>query len=297
MKFPEYSNTAVIIILIISVLSCGKDDNNPSSSGKIVFDTNRDPEDNQGSEIYVTNADGTQQTRLTDSPGFDFGPKWNSNGTKILFASVRDGSTNNVFVMNADGSNVTRLTDPIFGGSGAVFSPDNSLIAYNSQDGNSSSNAGIYMMNADGSNRTRLGSDFGDADPDFSPDGNKIVFLSRRTGDEEIYVMNSDGTNQIRLTNEISIDFMPKWSPDGNEIIFVSFRANKKAIYLMNKDGSNQHLIFEAPSPEQPNDPTFSPDGEKIVFSMDNRLNIMNADGTGLTVLPGTSYNSNPDWN
>ena len=152
------------------------------------------------------------------------------------------------------------------------------------------------MMDADGSNRIRLGNAFGDSDADFSPDGNKLVFTSSRSGDDEIYVMNADGTNQLRLTNETFTDFMPAWSPDGNEIVFVSFRAGKKGIYVMNSDGSNQHLIYEAPSPEQPNDPAYSPDGEKIVFSTDNRLNIMNADGTEVTILPGTSYNGNPDW-
>ncbi|MEO5906404.1 MAG: DUF5050 domain-containing protein [Saprospiraceae bacterium] len=297
MKFPEYLNQAIIIILILGTLACGKDDNNPpGASGKILFDTNRDPEDNQGAEIYVTNEDGTQQTRLTNSSGFDTDAKWNSDGTKIVFSSIRDGSPFNIYIMNADGNNVMRLTDTLLGGTFPVFSPNNSKIAYNSSDGNSTSNAGIYLMNADGSNRQRLGSAFGDSDPDYSPDGNKIVFTSSRTGDNEIFIMNSDGSNQLRLTNETFTDFMPAWNPDGDKIVFVSFRGNEKAIYTMNPDGSNQTRIFLAPGSEQPNDPRFNPDGDKIVFSMQNRLQIINADGTGVTELPGSGFNSNPDW-
>lgn len=284
----------IVFILFFTIISCGKDDNNPpGSSGKILFDTNRDPE-NWGTEIYVTNEDGSQQTRLTNSPGFNTDAKWNSDGSKIVFASHRGGNTN-IYTMSADGSNVHRLTDSLLGGSLPVFSPNNLKIAYHSSDV-ISSNAGIYIMNADGSNRQRLASAFGDSDPDFSPDGNKIVFTSVRTGNYEIYIMNSDGSNQLRLTNETSSDLMPAWNPDGDKIIFVSFRDSENAIYIMNSDGTNQTRIFDPPGLLQPHDPRFNSDGDKIVFSMNNRLQIMNADGTDVTELPGSGSNCNPDW-
>ncbi len=56
-------------------------------------------------------------------------------------------------------------------------------------------------MNADGSSIKRLTSHTSeDAQPSFSPDGNKIVFYSDRTGQNEIYIMNSDASNVKRLT-------------------------------------------------------------------------------------------------
>ena len=55
--------------------------------------------------------DGSNQTRLTMNPAFDFDPSWSPDGTKLAFTSDRDGNTE-VYVMNAqDGSNQTRLTD------------------------------------------------------------------------------------------------------------------------------------------------------------------------------------------
>jgi Tol biopolymer transport system component len=75
---------------------------------KLAFTSDRDV----NKDIYVMNAqDGSNQTRLTIDPAFDFDPSWSPDGTKLAFTSDRDGNTE-VYVMNAqDGSNQTRLTD------------------------------------------------------------------------------------------------------------------------------------------------------------------------------------------
>lgn len=72
---------------------------------KVVFTSWRDG----NSEIYVMNADGSQQTRLTNSPSEDEAASWNANGTQLAFGSNRDGDYE-VFTMNADGSGLTQLT-------------------------------------------------------------------------------------------------------------------------------------------------------------------------------------------
>jgi TolB protein len=55
------------------------------------------------------NADGSGVTRLTTSPGIDATPDWSPDGTRIVFASTRDGNSE-IYVMNADGSGQTRIT-------------------------------------------------------------------------------------------------------------------------------------------------------------------------------------------
>ena len=74
--------------------------------GKIAFVSNRDG----NREIYVMNADGSGQTRLTNNPTFDFPPAWSPDGSRIAFGSDRDGNVD-IYVMNADGSGLIRLTD------------------------------------------------------------------------------------------------------------------------------------------------------------------------------------------
>jgi Tol biopolymer transport system component len=52
-----------------------------------------------------------------------------------------------------------------------------------------------------------------DGEPDWSPDGSRIVFESNRDGNFEIYIMDIAGNNQQRLTDHPSRDIMPSWYP------------------------------------------------------------------------------------
>jgi Tol biopolymer transport system component len=95
---------------------------------KIAFVSWRDskyPNDCEGGdcnfEIYVMNADGSNQTRITDNPAEDWAPAWSPDGTKIAFQSLRnepahpkdcgDKCNSEIYVMNVNGSDVMRITE------------------------------------------------------------------------------------------------------------------------------------------------------------------------------------------
>src|SRR5262245_6673677 len=91
------------------------------NGAKIAFMSDRDGGD---IEIYVMNADGSNQTRLPNAPGRHAHPSWSPDGKQIYFQSPRDGRQPQVYVMNADGSNQRRLTrNPRFSGV-PLLSPD-----------------------------------------------------------------------------------------------------------------------------------------------------------------------------
>src|SRR3954467_13182702 len=78
-----------------------------ATPGKIAFVSTRD---GGADEIYVMNADGSGQTRLTNNSFDDGDPAWSPDGRQIAFISEQDGTDGDVWVMNSDGSGARQLT-------------------------------------------------------------------------------------------------------------------------------------------------------------------------------------------
>ena len=212
-------------------------------------------------EIYLMNADGSNQTRLTNSTGNDSRPHWSPDGSKIAFLSGRDGNPE-IYVMTSAGGNQTRLTDNSAADDAPVWSPDGSKIAFQS---NRDGNPEIYVMTSAGGNQTRLTVNSGeDQLPAWSPDGSKIAFQfeSGPGAPLEVYVMTSTGSNRTNLTNNPSDDWAPAWSPDGTKIAFVSTRDGNLEIYVMTSTGSNQTNLTNHSAGDDA--PSWSSDGSKI---------------------------------
>ena len=202
------------------------------TSDLIAFQSDRDGDD----EIYVMNADGTAETRITHNPARDISPAWSPDGTKIAFTSQRDGN-DEIYVMNADGTGQTRLTNNAAGDYDPAWSPDGTKIAFQSY---RDSNGEIYVMNANGTVQANatLNDAADDSHPAWSTDGTKIAFTSHRDVYRAIYVMTATGTGQTRLTNNPAGESHPTWSPDGTKIAFASYRDGNTDIYVMNADGT-----------------------------------------------------------
>src|SRR3989337_2066479 len=169
---------SIIIISSQSTIAFGQS----SPTGLIAFDTDRTSNLPSTREIYVMNADGTGQTRLTFNPASDINPSWSHDGTKIAFESTRDGN-DQIYVMNADGTGQTNISNNLTNDGSPSWSPDGIKIVFvSTRDGNNE----IYVMNADGTSQTRITTNPAqDVYPSWSPDGTKIVFVSDRDGNNE----------------------------------------------------------------------------------------------------------------
>ena len=158
----------------------------------------------------------------------------------------------------------------------------------------------IYVMDADGGNRENLSNHpVDDMDPDWSPDGTKIAFVSTRNDRvHQIYVMNADGNNLIKLTDRPRKKRYPDWSPDGQQIAFTVMDAVPH-IDVMDADGKNR-VRFE----DHATEPSWSPDGHQIAFLSGrdggSEIYVKDADGQGLEkvthdFLGGHSPSFSPD--
>ncbi len=287
----------------------------------------------------------TNLRRLTNDAFGDAFATLSPDGKKVVFDSNRltAGSVcngvvyNNIsdlFLMNTNGTERTLLTR----GSSASWSPDSKDIAFHASasyyasdgevsgcpirrgpgaPGSATSDSDIFAVNVDDllagvEHPTNITNspDMIEDDPDWSQDGQRIVFTSHPVTDNpdpsdqaEIFVMNPDGTGLHQLTFNAEEERGPSWSPDGTQIVFIcriGAETNPAAdfeICVMNADGTGQtqltdNTVFDGT-------PTWSPDGSKIVFSRilpRYQLWLMNPDGsaqTRLTDTPGLNLLSN----
>ena len=272
---------ASVVVLELTLLMVCVD-----ALAQIAFSSNR----TGNFEIYVMDANGGNQRRLTNYRHTDGSPSWSPDSRRIAFTSTRDGTFGirgpdfEICVMDADGTNQRNLTNNLHQETDPTWSPDGKHIAYAST---IDRNFEIYVMDTDGRNRRRL-TNSGDVrihdwEPSWSPDSKRIAFTSNRDGNKEIYVMDADGSNQRRLTNSGDAhihNWEPSWSPDGKRIAFTSDRDENKEIYVMNTDGGQQRNCTKDMHGDNP---SWSPDGKRIVFVSERDGNkeiyTINADG------------------
>ena len=301
---------ALLTLMAPVFFSCedGGNGSGSSSISKIAFTSLR--EGDTSTELYVMDADGKNQTKLTDNWATDRDPAWSPNGDKILFSSNRDDN-HELYVMNADGTNTTRLTDLPNFAIEPEWSPDGQKIAFMSQV--TGTWPGLVfltlIMDSTGDNLEELpfppptaeNRNREDGMAVWSPDSERMAFASNRDGQFEIYVMDRDGSNQTNLTNNSATDYRPSWSRDGTRIAFVSWRDNAQheQIYVMDADGTNTIRL----SDDTANDtrPSWSPDGTQLAFASDRDENweiyVMDADGSNLTnITQSPGSDSEPAW-
>ena len=173
------------------------------------------------SDIWVANADGTGEQRLTHSDAIDTQPAWSPDGSTIAFTSDRLGiGAQHVHLMRPDGSNVRKLTDHpvVFHGElRPAWSRDGTKIAFVSE-----------------------------REPPL--------------GNSEIYAVGLDGSNVERVTWNVFHDDWPAWGPGGELAIARGITSMRPEIFVVAADrgltrkvtGKNLHFVRLSRSPREP---------------------------------------------
>jgi hypothetical protein len=192
---------------------------------RIAFTSRRDGGD---AEIYIMDADGSDQLRWTVSAGTDQEPAWSPDGTRIAWSSDRAGGNLEIFSARLDGSDLRQhtLNAAIFDDQ-PEWSPDGSAIAFRSGRG---SGGLLWRLSAAGTeiDVRQLTTQPSNA-PSWSPDGSRIAFDSTRgsPGNQDVYSASAEGgeAGLVRHTTHDAVDRHPAWSPDGLRIAFTSSRS------------------------------------------------------------------------
>lgn len=177
--------------------------------------------------IFRMSLDGKKITPLTNGPGqaMNVEPAVSPDGSKIAFSSDRSGKPM-IFIMNSDGSGVRQITFAGYYNSTPSWSPDGKKIAFSGVDKAKDSGDGrtgafdIFVINSDGTGLKRLtsakkpsGAWANNESPTFAPDGQRVLFVSDRTTNNQLYMINIDGTNERRITLDNRFYSKPKWGP------------------------------------------------------------------------------------
>jgi TolB protein len=252
--------------------------------------------DRDGSkEIYLMDADGQGQRRITGHKSISLSPAWRPQGDSIAYVSFFGGAPGLYLVELATGNKKPLVTDGGLNISPS-WSPDGTQITFaRSVAGNSE----IFVANADGGNLRRLTTSPGiDTNPAWSPSGREIAFTSSRSGNPHIYVMDAEGANVRRITFSGEYNDGASWRPDGTQIVYASRRGNLFDIAATDLVTLESRTIMSAPGSKEA--PSFSPDGRRVAFAWSQggstQIYVMGADGTEPRRLTSQGNNSGPDW-
>lgn len=164
-------------------------------------------------DLYLMDADGSNQTPLTATPENDAGAAWSPDGDRLVFTREVTNTETSLFLLTLSDLQVTRLTTST-GDFAPDWSPDGQKIAFiSSQE--------LMVMDLNTRQITQLtDNEYVDWSPDWSPDGTKLLAYAmghNHSGETQLYWINADGSGQQFLPIP---GRAPRWSPDGKEIVY-----------------------------------------------------------------------------
>lgn len=245
-------------------------------------------------ELWIVQPNGGEPQRLGGTSSVVSRPSWSLDGKHVLYTE-RSNARADLYLLPVGGGRKTLLSREPGMNADARLSPDGASIALTlTRDGNSE----IYTLS--NGRFTRLTNAWQlDSAPVWSPNGDRLAFVSARLGATEIFAMDRDGNNVEPLTGLGLNAQSPDWSPDGERIVF-SARDGEKKSDIWTVDVKTRAVVRISTGAGLETEPSFSPDGRWIVFVSDRAgardLWVMSADGGEARRITKDGDYSAPSW-
>jgi Tol biopolymer transport system component len=227
-------------------------------------------------DLFTMNPDGTDVVRVTSTNHRDKDPDWSPDHTRIVFTRVLEGEFDGgMRIVDAETGEETT----VLGGNadGGAWSPDGSTIAFFTKGGAEGCDRAVHnlwLVDVDGSDARQITHDpcaQGNKWPEWSPDGTRIVYDSRKDSGGpntwHVWIMDADASGAHRIT-EGNGEYA-HWSPDGATIAYGEFGPNA-ALSVVQADGTGERTVWR-PDMEGAKyvfPGGFSPDGTFVVVEV-----------------------------
>ena len=244
-----------------------------------------------GHDLHLIAADGSDPRTITQGELSIRGLDWSADGQRLVYASYQ-GGTFGLWQVDVESGDVTWLptrAERIYNPSVAAQTGD---LVYEEL----TYEKDIWQIDlgasAEGAppQRPIITSTRWDCEAYYSPDGERLVFTSSRSGALELWLSTADGSNPVQLT-DFGGAFVgnPRWSPDGEQIAFFATPEGRAGVYVMDVAGGTPQPVQPADAQEPPANywvTSWSRDGERIYAASDRsgawQLWRMRPDGTDL---------------
>ena len=250
----------------------------PDGSG-MVFSTRQHKVKGVGSDIGVSNLDGSEYRRLTRSRGFQYGADWSPDGSHIAFFSSQPGPDRfyGLYTIAANGSGPRKLVDSVRPNGYLSWSPDGRKIAFLGHGSAWPEGTHLFIVDGVGSNLKRLSE--ASSPPTWSSDGSTIAFIKGDDRDS-LFAISPDGSELRKIADLASIggwEWTPyphlSWSPDGSEILLQDYPfVRVKVDGTDYGEGGASYAVFDGPDHWHLAYASWSPDGSRIAIIVENYI-------------------------
>jgi Tol biopolymer transport system component len=235
-------------------------------------------------DIYLLDVNNRLLVPFLNSESLEERPVWSPDAHQIVY----NGDSGLSIIDAAGGEShllLDNITTPI---SGVAWHPTNNIIAFSPCA--NLTHCQIHTINAaeTQSPTTEALTEVSSYFPDWSPDGQQIVFSSASDEEtSELFVMNLEDNNLRQLTFLQAVSGAACWSPDGRRIVFASGTAGDYHTYILDLEDNRVWQLLDIENPEY--SPVWSSDGNQIYFvsNINGSTDIysVNVDGTHLQQL------------